>query len=139
MSSKINISSEWELDAEPANDQFTLRNTATSNEFVFNDDGSTGFAGGVTEVDMGTITLTSGSTPAFDGTINGVSTDEQKKIVDVAVIPDSTGQVAADYAWNISYSRAWDNSVPELDLDLTVNWDTDPGSNLTVRVFVMVQ
>lgn len=91
------------------------------------------------EVDLGTQTLTTGSTPAFDGTIAALSADEAAKIDSIRVYPDPTGQLASDYAYNIDWGRAYDDSDGEVDLNLTVNWDTDPGTNLTVRVVGVVR
>lgn len=90
-------------------------------------------------VDLGTITLSTGSTPAFDGTLAGVSTDETISIDIVRVIPDSAGQVSTDYAWNTDYGRRYDDSQGEVDINLTVNWDTDPGSNITGRAFAVLR
>lgn len=93
---------------------------------------------GGTVVDLGTITLSSGSVPAYDGALNGVSIDEKARLDAVRVIPNSTDQVAADYEWNHDWGRRWDDTDGEVDLNLTVNWDTDPGSDITVRVEVVV-
>lgn len=95
---------------------------------------SGGGGGGATEVDLGTITLSTGSTPAFDGTLNAVTTSETGRIEDVVVHIESSGQVASDYAFNHDWGQRWDNTNTEVDANLTVNWDNDPGSNLTARV-----
>lgn len=90
-----------------------------------------------TEKDMGTITLTTGSTPAFDGTLTDVAADEDIKIDSVRVFPDPDDQVAADYDFNHDWTRKWDESDGAVDIGLTVNWDNDPGSNITARVEVL--
>lgn len=89
---------------------------------------------GADTVDMGTITLSTGDAPAYDGTLQSVVENEDTLVEDIIIYPDSEGQVANDYAVNHDYGVQWDDANRELDVNLTVNWDTDPGSDMTYRV-----
>jgi len=77
------------------------------------------------------ITLNSGSNPAFDGTLSN-ALDEQLRAFDVTVAP--TNGLNDTYAFNFDDGKAWNNG--SWDVPLTVNWDDDPGSDLTVSVRV---
>ena len=84
-----------------------------------------------------TVTATGGSQPAVDTTITGISpTQDESLTIDVYV--DSDPSFNANYAFNYDYSLQWDDANSQLDLLLTVNWDTDPGSgnDVTLRVEV---
>lgn len=77
------------------------------------------------------VTLSSGNTPAFDGTLSNVL-DEQLAAFDVTVTP--TNGLDDTYAFNFDDGKAWNNG--SWDVPITVNWDDDPGSDLDVSVRV---
>lgn len=83
------------------------------------------------------ITLSGGSTPAFDGTLNGVTSDQLRDFW-VVVSVDADPAFSGDYAYNYDHSRVWDNANSQIDVDVTVNWDTDPGSTNDVSATVYV-
>jgi hypothetical protein len=85
----------------------------------------------------GSITLTSGSQPAFDGTLQGVTTDQTVKIVAINLYVGSDPSFNGDYAWNHDFGQKYDDANGEVDINLTVNWDIDPGSNLTLQYEVL--
>lgn len=98
--------------------------------------GGTGTTGtGGNQIDSDTITASGGSTPAFDSTIAGITATQTASVTDVAVYVESDPAFNADYAFNFDYGLQWDDSDGELDLLLTVNWDTDPGggNDVTLR------
>jgi len=85
---------------------------------------------GLSSVTSGTVTATGGAGvpgPAVDTTLTSVSTNQTLQyLVTVYVSSDPTW--SADYAWNYEAGHQWDDSAGDLDIDLTVNWDTDPGN-----------
>lgn len=82
----------------------------------------------VTQIATGTVTATGGSTPALNTTLQNVSTNQLLDYV-FTVYVESDPSFNADYAFNFDYSHSWDDANSELDIDLVVNWDTDPGSS----------
>lgn len=90
--------------------------------------------GALTQVATDTVTATGGATPAVETHLDGI-TDEQLLDYIVIVYVDTDPAFDADYAFNFDYLHYWDNAAAQLDLDLVVNWDTDPGSgnNVTLR------
>lgn len=91
-----------------------------------------------TEKATGTITATGGSSPAYNGTIAGVSADQLEDFI-VVVKVDSDPAFSSDYAFNKDVTHYWDDSDGEIDIVLTVNWDTDPGAgnDVTLRYRVI--
>lgn len=91
-------------------------------------------SGGVTQIATGTVTATGGSSPAVNTTLTGVSTDQDLDYW-FTVHVDSDPAFNADYAYNYDYYHQWDDSQSELDIDLVVNWDSDPGggNDVTLR------
>lgn len=81
------------------------------------------------------ITLTGDSTPAAETTLAGV-TNDQLRGVDSLVRVDSDPSFDADYAFNWDHSQKWDDSDSEVDLTVTINWDTDPGSSNDISATV---
>jgi hypothetical protein len=77
------------------------------------------------------VTLASGSTPAFDGTLTNMFGEEVTGF-DVTVAP--TNGLDDTYAFNFDDGRHWNNG--SWDVPLTINWDEDPGSDLDVTVRV---
>jgi len=75
------------------------------------------------------ITLSSGSTPAFDADLTNAF-DEETSAFDVTVAP-TTG-IDDTYAFNFDVGRKWNNG--SWDVPTTINWDTDPGQDLDVTV-----
>jgi hypothetical protein len=77
------------------------------------------------------ITAVSGQTPAFDGRLIDVFSDELTAF-DVTVAP--TSGLNDTYAFNFDDGKRYDNG--SWDVPLTVNWDEDPGVDLdlTVRI-----
>lgn len=89
-----------------------------------------GVSGGATSlatINSGTVTATGGASPAVDTTLDNV-TDQQTYPLFVFVSVDSDPSWNADYAFNYDWGPAWDDANSHLDMNLTVNWDTDPGS-----------
>ncbi len=74
----------------------------------------------------GTVTLSTGSTPA--ARVTGVSSTESMNFAPPRVQPDTgSTQPSADYSWE-SYME-WDDSAGAWDL--VIEWRTDPGSNVS--------
>lgn len=77
------------------------------------------------------VTLSSGSTPAFDGTLTNAF-GEERTAFDVTVAP--LNGLNETYAFNFDAGRKWNNG--SWDVPLTVNWDVAPGGDLAVAVRV---
>jgi len=82
-----------------------------------------------------TETLTGGSDPALEATLDGVTTD-QGEYIRVDVTPDSAAGFTEDYAYNVDTSRAYDASAGAVDITVVATWDTDPGGGNDVSVAV---
>lgn len=81
----------------------------------------------------GTVTASTGSTPATDTVIaTGIDVEGFAYTFDLYTDPD-TSQPDADYDFNHDYSHNWNDSAGEVEIDLTVNWDTDPGSDVECK------
>jgi len=111
----------------------------SDNKLVLTDPatGNTEPLGGLQVLATGSITLTSGSQPAFDGTLQGVTTDQTVKIIAINLYVGSDPSFNGDYAWNHDFGQKYDDTNGEVDINLTVNWDIDPGSNLTLQYEVL--
>lgn len=81
----------------------------------------------------GTVTASTGSDPAVDTTINGVFSDQHWPFEFVVYLDPDAGQFNNSSAFNYDWSPAWDETNEEMDVDVVVNWDNDPGSNMTLR------
>jgi hypothetical protein len=88
---------------------------------------------GVSQVATGTVTATGGSSPAVNTTLTNVSTTQTLDYW-LTVHVDSDPSFNADYAFNYDYYHQWDDSDSQLDINLIVNWDTDPGSSNDVTL-----
>jgi hypothetical protein len=90
-------------------------------------------SGVVNQVATGTVTATGGASPAVETHLDGVSGDQ---LVDywLVVYVDADPAFDADYAFNFDYIHQWDDDAGQLDLDLVVNWDIDPGSGNDVTL-----
>ncbi len=86
-----------------------------------------------TELASGTVTASGGSSPAVNTTLTGITTNQLADYI-VVVKVDSDPTFSADYAFNYDYSQIWDDSDGQIDIELTVNWDTDPGSGNDVSL-----
>lgn len=84
-----------------------------------------------TILDRGTVTATGGSSPALDATITNVGISETEPHNLVVYVESG---VAADYAYNYDWGFQHDNTNGEQDINLTVNWDTDPGTGNDVTL-----
>jgi len=101
-------------------------------------DGSTlTSAGGIgsvlNQVASGTVTATGGASPAVEVHLDNVS-DKQLLDYFVLVYVDTDPAFDAAYAFNFDYMHDWDDTNGTLDLDLVVNWDTDPGAGNDVAL-----
>lgn len=87
-----------------------------------------------TQLDTGTVTASGGSTPAVDTTLANVGISETDAH-DFVVYVDADPAFNADYAFNYEWGFQWDQSQGQVDINLTVNWDTDPGggNDVTLR------
>jgi len=85
-----------------------------------------------------TATLTGGSDPAADVTVQDVDADQTDPLT-VVVYPDADPSFAEDYAFNFDSGRYWDDSAGAFDIPVTVTWDTDPGggNDVTARIDVI--
>lgn len=81
------------------------------------------------------ITLTGGAAPAADVRLDGVTSDQFQDMT-VVVSVDADPAFAADYAFNYDHSRVWDDSAGAVDVDVTANWDVDPGAGNDVSATV---
>jgi len=96
-------------------------------------DASGNLNGGVTQVATGTVTATGGASPAVNTSLTNVSTDQLLEY-DFWVYVDADPSFDSDYAFNFDYGHSWDDANGELDIDLVVNWDTDPGNGNDVTL-----
>lgn len=100
---------------------------------VLHTDGSQAFwsdsSGGTgTSIATGTFQHTSGGPTEL--TVNDVTTDELAQLAG-SVGPDETDQTSSSYAFNHDLSQRWDESAGSVSADLVVNWDMDPGTDMT--------
>lgn len=113
----------------------TLMDAESGNTYA-PDDLAGGGGSGLTSLATGTVTLTSGGSPAHDATL-GLALAETDDVSVVRVTPDSAGQVAANYGFSTTWWQVWDDAAGSKDVHLQVDWQTDPGSNLTVAYEVL--
>jgi hypothetical protein len=92
------------------------------------------FEGRMMLVEETTVTATTGSDPAINTVIQGVI-DRQAQNLNVLVT--SAGGTNTSYGYNWDWGRIWDETNGEVDIDLTVTWDDDPGVNVDLDVFVV--
>lgn len=88
------------------------------------------------EIARTTVTHTGGS--GTTARLTGVSTDQTalfETYVGVAADPGWNSQ----YAYNYHVSRHWDETNGQLDVDITFNWDIDPGSGNDLDLTVSIQ
>jgi hypothetical protein len=83
------------------------------------------------------ITLTGGGDPAADVTLDGV-VDDQFQDMAVIVTTDTDPGFAADYGYNYDWTRTWDDTNQQIDVDVGVSWDPDPGAGNDVSATVYV-
>lgn len=81
-----------------------------------------------------TVTAQTGETPAVEATIP-VDNNDLTQPLDVLVAP--AGSSNPSLAFNTDWGRVWDDTNDELQVDLTVNWDTDPDEDVDLEVFVV--
>jgi hypothetical protein len=81
------------------------------------------------------ITLTGGGDPAADVTLDGV-VDDQFQDMAVIVTTDTDPGFAADYGYNYDWTRTWDDTNQQIDVDVGVSWDPDPGAGNDVSATV---
>ena len=81
-----------------------------------------------------TVTATTGSDPAVDTVITGIDSRETQTLT---VLVSPVGGANASYAFNHDWGRIWDETDGEVDIDLTVTWDNDPGADMNLDVFVV--
>lgn len=86
----------------------------------------------INESATGTITLSTGATPAFDGNIPvAAAADQQFTIHFEFENPDNVGS-DADFNAEL-HGWEYDSTADEMDANVTVTWDNDPGSDVTAR------
>lgn len=88
----------------------------------------------IDNIDNAVVTASGGSSPAFDGAVLDVS-DEQTQKFDVVVSVDSAASF--EYAYNTDISKHWTGS--QWNVDVTINWDTDPGAGNDVDFNIETQ
>jgi len=79
----------------------------------------------------GTFTHTGGS--ATTVVISGISTIETQRF-GVYFAVDTDPGFSGDYAFNTEVSKSWNDSAGEWDIDVTLSWDTDPGSGNDLEI-----
>lgn len=90
-------------------------------------------------ISSGTATLSGGSSPALNTLLTNVSTNQTVNICSVDIAVDSDPAFNADYGFNHDWSQYWDDTNSEVDVELTVNWDTDPGNGNDVTIAYAVK
>ena len=88
----------------------------------------------LSEADTGTVTASGGSTPAVDTTVANVALAETDRFRPPSFYVDADPGFNADYAWNAEWGFQWDDTNQEVDLNITINWDTDPGAGNDVTI-----
>lgn len=81
----------------------------------------------ITPLKSGSFVASGGGRPAADHTVVGVETDETQG-VEVLLRPASSPTWAGDYDYNYEVARNYDASDGEVDVNIVVEWETDPGS-----------
>lgn len=87
-------------------------------------------------IEEGTITFSGGSSPAYDGNL-GLSISETE-FLDVILAPQGE---TFDYAYNYDWSQVYDSTSEDMDVNLTANWDNDPGvgNDVTINYKIIVR
>lgn len=114
----------------PAVDDWGLYVDTDTTLRVLDENGDTHTALGE-PVAEGNVTATGGAGepgPAVDTLLTNVTTDAALPYT-MAVYTAADPSFDADYAYNFDYSHVWNESESHVDIDLTVNWDTDPGAS----------
>lgn len=88
----------------------------------------------IDNIDTATVTASGGSSPAFDGSVVNIS-DDQTETFDVIVSVDSPADF--EYAYNEDVSKHWTGT--QWDVDVTINWDIDPGVGNDVQFQIETQ
>lgn len=114
--------------------------SGTAGQVLHTDGASTywaegGSGSGGSQIASGVFTHTTGG--ATEHTVTDVTTEEQVEL-NVTVAPDQAGQTTNDYAFNSYFSQRWDESTGSVVVDIVVNWDIDPGSDMTFNYTVRV-
>lgn len=107
---------------------------AIDEPFLYRDTGSAWERVDGKQLGTGTVMATGGATPAVDTVLTGVLSSPTQRYRGPFLWIDADPSFNADYAWNYDYSHQWDDSDGEVDFDLTVNWDTDPGAGNDVTL-----
>lgn len=84
-------------------------------------------------LDSGTDVINGGQTPGLDTTLTNVSASETDPMELIISVREDPG-FNADYAFNYDWGFQWDDTNSEVDINLTVNWDTDPGAGNDVDI-----
>lgn len=84
---------------------------------------------GLTTVASGTVTARSGATPAVKTTLDASVSETTPTVT--AVQPASANQTTATYAYNADWGSVYDPTTGSRTAQLTINWDTDPGTDMT--------
>lgn len=87
-------------------------------------------------IDSVTVTHTGGSCTTVR--IAGVTPD-QTAMFDTQVAMATDPAWNGDYAYNYDVSRHWDDANGQLDVDITFNWDEDPGAGNDIDFVVSIQ
>ena len=87
------------------------------------------------QLDSGQLGTLSTADDSSDFTISNVAGEETQGVAAVSVFP--RGDINEDYAFNsVDWYRQWDESAGELDVVVTVNWDTKPSADLDLDYIV---
>jgi hypothetical protein len=82
-------------------------------------------------LDEGTFTHTTGGATTYE--ITGVSTD-QTSVINLELGTNTS--LSATYKYDYSWDLEWDDTNGRYDIEVTLNWQTDPGSNLDIKYVV---
>lgn len=86
-------------------------------------------------IDSGNLGTMDGGTASKDFTITNVSTNQNVSIDSVGVSVDGDPSFNADYGFEVSkWIQQWDDSEDEVDVIVTVEWDTDPGNGNDIQL-----
>ena len=85
----------------------------------------------------GTFVAQGDERPAAEHTVVGVTSDETQA-VEVLLAPDASPGFAADYDYNYEHTRRYDTGNDDVNVEIVVEWDTDPGDGNDVTLAYQV-
>lgn len=118
---------EFDTASTAHDDSLIIRHIPSGNTWSFSPDGTLQTDRVSHTADAGVITAFGGQSPANVVELSDVGIS-QTTPHQFTVYVDSDPAFDATYGWNYDYGYEWDNPNSTVDINLTINWDTDPGA-----------